>query len=451
MPNIYLYTKKTAALAVLLLVVAALNSDANAQVKKSAAQGLPIVAPQQVGFSASRLNRIDSLLNSYTKDHRIGGVVALVARQGKIAYWNASGYSDIKNNKLLQRTDLFRIASQTKAVTCAAVMMLYEEGKLLIDDPISKYIPEFRNSQVIKTFNEKDTTYTTEPAKREVTIRDLLTHTSGIGYAVIGSKEMRAIYVKNNIPVGFEPRKLVLGDRIKALGKLPLAHQPGLQYTYGLNMDVLGYLVEVVSGMSLDAFFKERIFNPLGMKDTYFYIPAEKQSRLSKVFKSNNKGIVEENEDKVDSAGVNTIYPLVKGTFYAGGAGLSSTAYDYCLFLQMLANGGTLDGKRLMSPHTIRLMRINQIGDIPLGMSPNKAGFSFEVVTEKGATVGPWAEGTYAGGGFWGSNYWVDPESDLVVQIWTQGGGWLLGDMINKFKAMVYGALVDDYGNKFKK
>ncbi|MEO6149544.1 MAG: serine hydrolase domain-containing protein, partial [Mucilaginibacter sp.] len=378
-------------------------------------------------------------------------VVALIARKGNIVYWNASGYSDIKNNKLLQKTDLFRIASQTKAVTCVAVMMLYEEGKLVLDDPISKYIPEFSKPQVLKKFNEKDSTYTTEPAKREVTVRDLLTHTSGVGYAVIGSKEMRAIYAKNNIPVGFEPRKLLLADRIKALGKLPLAHEPGLQYTYGLNMDVLGFLVEVVSGKSLNDFFKERIFNPLGMKDTYFYVPAEKQSRLSKVFKANDKGIAIENNDPVDSAGVNNIYPLVKGTYYSGGAGLTSTAYDYCLFLQMLANGGQLNGKRLMSPTTIKLMRVNQIGDLPLGFSPNKAGFSFEVVTPKGEIAGPWHENTYAGGGFWGSNYWVDPQSDLVVQLWTQGGGWLLGDMINKFKAMVYGSLVYDYDYKGKK
>ncbi|RYD91212.1 MAG: hypothetical protein EOP54_22780 [Sphingobacteriales bacterium] len=155
-----------------------------------------------------------------------------------------------------------------------------------------------------------------------------------------------------------------------------------------------------------------------------------------------------ENNDPVDSSGVNTIYPLQKGTYYGGGAGLSSTAYDYCLFLQMLANGGELNGKRLMSPYTIRLMCVNQIGDLPLGLSPNKAGFSFEVVTPKGEIQGPWNEGTFAGGGFWGSNYWVDPKADLVVQVWTQGGGWLLGDMINKFKAIVYGSLVYDYSFK---
>ncbi|RYZ96530.1 MAG: class A beta-lactamase-related serine hydrolase [Sphingobacteriaceae bacterium] len=429
-------TRATASL--LLFSLLAFNVDA---------QGLRSVAPEQEGFSPSRLKRIDSLLNSFTKDHQLPGIAALVARNGNIVYWNASGYRNIETKEPLQKTDLFRIASQTKAVTCVAIMMLYEEGKLGLDDAVSKYIPEFAKQQVLKTFNEKDSTYTTEPAKREVTLRDLLTHTSGVGYAIIGSKEMSAIYTKNNIPVGFEPRKLVLGDRIKALGKLPLAHQPGLQYTYGLNMDVLGYVVEVVSGKSLNDFFKQRIFDPLGMKDTYFYVPAEKQSRLAKVYATDNKGKLNVN-NSADSARINTIYPLQKGTYYSGGAGLTSTAYDYSLFLQMLANGGKLNGKRLMSPSIIKLMCVNQIGDIPLGFSPNKAGFSFEVVTAKGEIAGPWHEGTFAGGGFWGSNYWVDPKAGLVVQIWTQGGGWGLGDMINKFKAIVYGSLVYDYPKK---
>jgi CubicO group peptidase (beta-lactamase class C family) len=411
------------------------------------AQGLKMASPESEGFSPSRLKRIDSLFAVNTKDHKIAGVVGLVARHGKIVYWNASGYNDIKANKPLQKDDLFRIASQTKAVTCVAVMMLYEEGKLLLDDPISKYIPEFSKPQVLKGFNEKDSTYTTIPATREITIQDLLTHTSGIGYAVIGSKEMKAIYAKNKIPVGFEPRKLLLADAIKRLGKLPISHQPGLQYTYGLNMDVLGYLIEVVSGRSLNAFFQERIFNPLEMKDTYFYVPAEKQPRLSKVYRADEKGIAVENTNS-DSTSANVIYPLQKGTYYGGGAGLSSTAYDYCLFLQMLANGGQLNGKRLMSPSTIRIMTTNQIGDIPLGTSPNKAGFSFEVTTAKGAVSTPMNEGSFSGGGFWASSYWVDPKAGLVVQIWTQGGGWTYGDMFNKFKAIIYGSLVYDYAKK---
>lgn len=407
----------------------------------SNAQGLKVGKPELDGFSTERLHRIDSLFNSFTKDHKIAGVCALVARHGHIDYWNASGYSDAKG-KLLQKTDMFRIASQTKAVTCAAILILYQEGKLLLDDPISKYIPEFKNPVVLKDFNAKDTTYTTEPAKREITIHDLLTHTSGISYPVIGTKEAIAIYKKANLPVGFETRRIKLADKMKVLGKMPLMLQPGSAYTYGLNMDVLGDIVEVVSHQTLSDFFHDRIFKPLGMNDTYFYVPAEKQSRVSKVFTADKQGL-QTLENKVnDTSAISVDYPFVKnGTYFSGGAGLTSTAYDYCLFLQMMQNGGILNGKRILSPNIVRLMRVNQIGDIGLWYSSNKIGFSFEVITEKGAAAEPWHVGTNIGGGFWGSTYWLDPKSDLVVQIWTQGGGWTYGDLLNKFKAMVYGAL----------
>src|ERR1700744_21196 len=407
----------------------------------SIAQGLKVGNPALDGFSPGNLHRIDSLFNSFTKDHKIAGVCAMVVRHGHIDYWNASGYSDIRNNKLLQKTDMFRIASQTKAITCAAILILYQEGKLLLNDPISKYIPEFKNPVVLKDFNPKDSTYTTEPAKREITIHDLLTHTSGISYPVIGTKEAIAIYKKANIPVGFETRHIKLGDKMKILAKMPLVLQPGSNYTYGLNMDVLGDIIEIVSHQTLSDFFHDRIFKPLGMNDTYFYVPADKQARVSKVFRQDEKGQTVENTIN-DTLGVNVDYPFVKnGTYFSGGAGLTSTAYDYCLFMQMMQNGGILNGKRILSPNMVRLMRINQIGDINAGWGQNKVGFSFEVVTEKGAAESPWHVGTNLGGGFWGSSYWLDPQSDLVVQIWTQGGGWTYGELFNKFRAMVYGAL----------
>jgi CubicO group peptidase (beta-lactamase class C family) len=408
------------------------------------AQGLKEGNPALDGFSPERLHNIDSLLNSYTKNHQIAGVCAIVARHGHIDYWHAAGYADIAHNKMLQRTDMFRIASQTKAITCAAILILYQEGKLLIDDPISKYIPEFKNPTVLKSFNPKDSTYTTEPAKREVTIHDLLTHTSGISYRAIGTAEAKAIYAKAGIPAGFETRHIRLGDEIKKLAKLPLVQQPGTGYTYGLNMDVLGYIIEVVSHQSLNDFFHDRIFKPLGMNDTYFYVPAEKQSRLSKVFMMNSKGEMVENTTADTTGEVNVNYPLTKnGTYYSGGAGLTSTAYDYALFLQMMQNGGILNGKRILGPEIVKLMRINQIGDITMWYTSNKIGFSFEVVTEKGAAEAPWHTGTNIGGGYWGSSYWLDPVSDVVVVIWTQGGGAVYGDCFSKFRAMVYGAMND--------
>jgi CubicO group peptidase (beta-lactamase class C family) len=406
------------------------------------AQGLKMAIPESEGMSSTHIKRIDSLFTAFTKDHKVAGITAVVTRHGSMIYYGASGYRDIAANQLMQKTDIFRFASQTKAITTVAIMMLYEEGKLLLDDPISKYIPEFRNSVVLKTFNEKDSTYTTEPAKREITIHDLLTHTSGIGYAAIGTKPMTAIYKKTSISMGFEPRHVVLADKMKALAKLPLAQQPGTGYLYGLNMDVLGYIIEIVTGKSLNDFFEERIFNPLGMKDTYFYVPANKQYRIVKVYTDKN-GVVENKSS--DSTGVNVIYPFTKnGTYYSGGAGLSSTAYDFSLFLQMLDNKGELNGKRLLSPNSVRLMTTNQIADMTYGLVGNKEGFCFEVVTEKGEQAAPWHAGTFAGGGFWGTNYWVDPKEDLVVQLCTQHVNFFeWPDMLAKFKAIIYGSILN--------
>lgn len=402
------------------------------------------ISPESEGFSSERLRKIDTMLHSYTdnKEHTVAGVVALVAKNGKIVYNTAAGYNDITTNKLMRKTDLFRIASQTKEVTAVAVMMLYEEGKILLDDPISKYIPEFLHPKVLKSFNEADSSYSTEPAKREVTVRDLLTHTSGISYAVIGTKEARAIYAKAGVPIGFEPRALKLADKMKILAKLPLMQQPGEAWTYGLSIDMLGYLVEVVSGMSLNDFFHQRIFEPLDMNDTYFYVPAEKQARLAKAYSLDNKRKKIENDSK-DSAGINTIYPLVEnGSYFSGGAGLSSTALDYVTFLQMLENGGVYNGHRLLSPSAIRLMTENQIGDHMKGwVSDNTFGLTFEVVTEKGSSKFPWSQGSFIAGGFWGSLCWVDPKKGIVAQIWTQDSSQSWIEMSNKFKVMVYSAL----------
>src|SRR5204863_4136549 len=233
---------------------------------------LQAAKPESVGFSSERLKRIDENINAWIKDGRLNGCVALIIRNGKIIYDKAFGYDDLEKTKPIQTNSIYRIASQTKAVTSTAVMMLYEEGKFLLDDPISKFIPEFANPVVLDSFIVADTTFTTKPAKREITIRDLLTHTSGINYAQIGSKAFNAIYGKYGLTSGIGINKLLLGDEIKKLAKLPLTHQPGEKFTYGLNTDILGYLIEIVSGMPLDKFFKARIFDPLGMNDTYFYL-----------------------------------------------------------------------------------------------------------------------------------------------------------------------------------
>lgn len=405
-------------------------------------QELKTANPDDAGFSAERLNAIDGVIENYVKNNKVAGAVALIARNGKIVYHKGIGYSDIKEKRKMQPNTIFRIASQTKAITSVAVMMLYEEGKLLLDDPVSKYIPEFKDAGVLDEFNPADSTYTTVPAEREVTIRDLLTHTSGISYAVIGAKEANAIYAKAGVPAGFVAEPVKLADKMKILGGLPLMHQPGERFTYGLNTDVLGYVVEVVSGKSLDRFFRERIFGPLQMNDTYFYLPKDKQDRLAEVYVENEAGKTVE-APQVSHGEIDKDYPLLGSTYFSGGAGLSSTARDYSVFLQMLLSGGEYNGKRLLSPNTVRLMTTNQIGEKSLYHN-NKFGLGFEVVSEEGSSVFPWHKGSFSWGGYFGSHYWADPESGIVAVILTQetpNSEW--NEISGKFKNMVYSALME--------
>ena len=392
-------------------------------------------SPLSVRVSGDRLIRIDKMLQQSIDSGWIAGAVGFIARDGKIVYDKSFGVNNIEAKTLMQKDDIFRIASQTKAITSVAVMMLFEEGKFLLDDPISKYIPEFANPGVLDKFNEKDSTYTTVPANREITIRDLLTHTSGIDYAGIGSGNMRAIYSKSGIPGGFGSDKIVLGDKIRALGKLPLIHQPGERFTYGLNVDVLGYLVEVLSGENLDNYFHRHIFEPLGMNDTYFYLPASKHDRLVKVIAE------DKNHHLVNAPGSFVDYPLVKGTYYSGGAGLSSTIKDYAIFLQMLLNKGEYKGKRLLARRTVDLMTTNQIGDLNLGR--DKFGLGFEITTASGQERLGISEGSFSWGGYFATTYWADPKERLVCLLFLQQSPFSHSEIQDKFKALVYQALAD--------
>ncbi len=398
-------------------------------------QLLQNATPEDVNISLDRLARIDSMLQQAVDSGWIAGATGFIARNGNIVYDRAFGYSDIETKKPLLPDDIFRIASQTKAITSVAAMILFEEGKFLLDDPVSKYIPEFANQRVLDTFNEEDTTYTTVPAKREITIRDLMTHTSGIDYAGIGSKKMVEIYAKANIPAGFGTDKMVLGDRIRALGRLPLVHQPGEKFTYGLNIDVLGYLVEVLSGESLDHFFQKHIFEPLGMKDTYFYLPESKAGRLVKVATEGKNHILE------NARGSQVNYPLVDGTYFSGGAGLSSTTKDYGIFLQMLLDHGTYNGKRILARRTVDLMTCNQIGDLNVGV--DKFGLGFEITTRAGQDRLGVSEGSFAWGGYFSTIYWADPKEKLVCQLYIQQFPFAHPEIQDKFRAMVYQTITD--------
>lgn len=397
--------------------------------------------PGAAGFSTERLQRIDNAMNEWAQKGWMNGGVALIIRNGKIAYYKAAGYNDLDTKAPLLKDGIFRIASQTKAITSVAIMMLFEEGKLLLDDPVSKYLPAFQKQTVLDKFNAPDTTYTTVPAKREITIRDLLTHTSGLGYAQIGSKEATAIYAKNNVPVGIGVVNTTLLEAMNRLGKLPLMHQPGEKFTYGLNTDLLGCLVEVISGSTLSDFFKTRIFEPLGMKDTYFSVPQEKAGRIVNLYREDSLGHLQKAAANMLNGATAANYPLLKSTYYSGGAGLSSTIYDYGVFLQMLLNGGKYDGKELLARNTVRLMTMNQIGDVDRG--DNKFGLGFEIVTAKGSARTPAQEGTFSWGGAFATSYWVDPKEKMVMLFYRQLLGGSHGDVVEKFRDLTYQAIAD--------
>jgi len=405
-------------------------------------RSLPLTdgSPESVGMSADRLARIDQMCTQAVSEGKIPGVVALVARDGKIVYHKAFGMADNKSGRALKNDDIFRIASQTKAITSTAVMMLWEAGMFRLDDPISKYIPEFKNPGVINSFNEKDSAFTTLPATSEITIRQLLNHTSGIGYGAIdGDHRFRKIYSKAGIIDAFTTKKVTIEENIKKLARLPLHHNPGEKYVYSEGLDVLGYFIEIVSGMPFDVFLRTRLFDPLGMDDTWFYLPEEKAHRLVSVQRQDSSGWSILPYTFFDSD-----YPKTGArSFFSGGGGLSSTAMDYATFLQMYLNGGELNGTRILSRTTIKTIMGNQVGDL-WGENPASFyGLAFSVVTKTGESKGGLgSEGSFSWGGYFNTSYFADPEEKIIgilmkqtVDAESDDTGWkfpiLVGQSIN--------------------
>jgi CubicO group peptidase (beta-lactamase class C family) len=427
---------------ILLLVALLLGSCDSMQKDRLAWQKKPLVMakPESAGFSSGRLQRIDTMFRTFVDQHKIAGVTALVARRGKIVYYKATGFDDMEKQTPLQKDAIFRIASQTKAITSVAVMMLYEEGRISLNDPVSLYLPEFGDPRIVASFNKKDSSYTSRPAKRPVTIHDLLTHTSGYCYPGNGGDEVNAIYVKNKVVNGVPSHISTLKEEMQKIATVPLVHEPGEMFTYGLSTDILGYLVETVSGQSLDNFFRTRIFAPLGMTDTYFRLPKEKEGRLMLLYEDSNKG-----DGIVKSTGEYKDYPVREGVYYSGGGGLSSTAMDYAIFEQMLLNEGEYNGIRLLGRKAIQMMRTNQIGDLGAGSiflsgSTDKFGLGFEVISLPGSAGVPISQGAFGWAGAFGSLYWIDPGEDLIALLVIQKLGNYT-DLRNKFIATVYQAI----------
>lgn len=384
----------------------------------------------------ARLARVDTLANTYIRNNWLKGLVTLVVKDNQVILYKGYGSLDAAGKTPMPKDALFRFASQSKAVISAAVLTLYEQGKFTLDEPIWHFIPEFRNPLVLDQYHEKDTTYTTVPARRDITFRDLLTHTSGIDYPIIGSPEMRAIYAKSHLSHGLGVIDQDLLSTMKVLARLPLAHQPGQQWTYGLSIDVLGALVEVISGKDLETYLHETIFAPLGMHDTYFNVPAAKASRLAAVYTEDSLHHVIPMTEKF---GFDPNYPIKHKRYFSGGAALTGTAWDYALFLQMLLNHGTYNGHKILAPRTVELMTS---GQLPFDYNgTDNFGLGFGITSDSSAMRNPRNAGSFSWGGYFGTTYWADPKAHMIVLIMTQQTPNTHYDFSNKTEQLIYQSL----------
>ncbi len=414
--------------AVLLLFLATLGPIA------AVAQELPRTTPEDAGFAHGRLELIEEILRGYVMEGELPGAVVAVLRNGAVVYEEAVGYRDIETGVPLMTDAVFRIASQTKAVVSVAVMMLQDEGALLISDPVGKHLPAFAQTTV--AVPDENSGYEVVPANRPITIRDLLTHTAGIsyGYGPGGDRWQEADITGWYFAHRDEPVRATV-DRMAAL---PFQAQPGDGFVYGYATDILGALVEEVSGLPLDRFLSTRLFEPLDMRDTHFYLPPDKEDRLAAVHGHDAAGKLIR---APEGPGMNTQGQYVNGPrmSYSGGAGLLSTARDYARFLQMMLNGGNLGDARILSPASVALMTANHVGDL---LGPGSGfGLGFQVRRDLGAASQPGSVGDYGWGGAYHTTYWVDPAEELVVVYFTQLRGPRQPDDHAKLRALVYGAL----------
>ncbi len=390
------------------------------------------------GFSASRLLRVDSLLERSVQEGQITGAVALVLRDDQVVYERAVGFADKEAGRRMTPDALFRIASQTKALTSTAVLMLVEEGRVSLADPVSKFIPTFQRTQVA---TRADNAVSMVAAKRAITVRDLLTHTAGISYGTESS--VAALYQAKGLgpAAGFgyytADKDEGVCDTMERLGTLPTVAQPGEAWVYGYNTDILGCIVERASGQQFDAFLRTRITAPLGMLHTFFFVPPVQRDQLAAVYRSDSMGHSVRAPDGAKGQGHYVDGPRRN---FAGGAGLVSTAHDYARFLQMIAHRGAWNGQQFLSPHTVRLMTTNQVGALHstagLGF-----GLGFETTDRYGAN-GLATEGSFGWGGAYGSTYLVDPTEGLVLVFMMQQTP-NVSDVAVRYRTLVYQALTE--------
>ena len=399
------------------------------------AASAPKSSPEEVGLSAERLKRVHALVQRYIDQGEIAGAVSLVARGGRVAYFESQGVMDLESRRPMAADAIFRLASMTKPITSLAVMMLHEEGRFLLEDPVSKFLPEFKNMKVAvpNAPNERALAgYRLVPAEREITIRHLLTHSAGLASGSGGP----TMDLMKKLSASRKPEEDLAGY-IRRLAELPLNFQPGAAWEYGPATDVLGRLVEAVSGQPLDRFLRERILDPLGMKDTWFYLPADRLPRLASAYQKQGGAL-----NKLTAAGPAN----PNGRFFSGAGGLAGTAEDYFRFCQMLLNGGQIDGVRLVSRKTIEMMTANQIGRLPLWQDSYRGygfGLGFRVRERLGESLTLGSPGEFGWGGAYGTYFWVDPKERMIGILMIQLMPYAHLNLRPEFQNVVTQAITD--------
>lgn len=426
---------------ILLLVLC--GGYALATPQAPAARQAPVTTgatPESVGISSERLGRLHRGMQAFVDRREAAGIVTLVAREGKVVDVHASGFQDIQSKAPMRTDTIFRIASMSKPITSVAVMMLYEEGRLSLTDPVARYIPSFQQPRVLGQDGAA-----TEPARRGITIRDLLTHRSGLTYGFLNNGPAGDRYRQAGVTDGLTTTSMTLAEAIDTLAAQPLVSQPGAAWNYSLSTDVLGLVVQAVSGQPFDVFLRERIFKPLGMADTDFVVPEAKWARLATVYSPDEAGGIRPMKDP-ESFGNTHMSPIAyykaPKKYLSGGAGLTSTARDYARVAQMLAGGGVLDGARLLSPKSVELMTMSHTTDLPAGglMGPGAGfGLGFRVVVDPAATQALGSAGMYGWGGIYGTSFWIDPKERLVAVMMVQR--YPGSPVAGAFQPLVYQAL----------
>ena len=406
---------------------------------------IDVVEPEAVGLSRERLQRIDRHLERrYLAPGKVAGALTLVARKGQVAHLSPLGRMDLARGKPMAEDTLFRIYSMTKPITSVALMMLYEHGLFQLDDPVHKFIPEWRDLRVHRL--GKHPSWVTDPCERPMSIRDLFTHMSGLTYGFMERTNVDHAY--RRLGIGRESQKN-LREMVESLAEVPLEFSPGTRWNYSVSTDVLGYLVEVLSGMPLDEYFRSQIFEPLGMVDTAFQVPPEKLDRFAANYTRGRDKSLRLEDDPETSAFVKPV------SFFSGGGGLVSTAADYLRFCRMLLNGGELDGARILGRKTIELMTLNHLPEgkdlteLALGGFAETTyegvgfglGFSVQLDCAKSQLVG--SPGEYAWGGAASTVFWIDPSEELIVIFMTQFFPSGTFNFRGQLKSIIYPAIVD--------